>query len=112
MIQTAILIFLVAAVGGLYMAFRIFTDQKPPMLVSIIHGALAAAGLASLGYMWLNGYSSTPFLVGACVLLIAALGGFLLFAFHLKDKLHPKAIVVVHAIAAVTGVGALVVAVL
>ena len=46
----------------------------------------------------------------AGALVFAALGGFFLLSFHMRDKPHPKAVVVLHALLAVTGVVALLVA--
>lgn len=42
-------------------------------------------------------------LVGFVLLLVAALGGFFLASFHLRQRLPPKAVVVIHAGVAVAG---------
>lgn len=104
----AIALFLAAAVGGLIMAAGIFKDRKPPMALALVHGVAAAAGLLLIAYVWLQGNANTMLLAGLGILVAAALGGFFLFSFHVRDKSHPKAVVVLHALLAVGGVGALV----
>jgi hypothetical protein len=86
------------------MAARIFGDQLPSWGAVILHGLLAATGLVVLLYaLWL-GAQAAPLVIGAVLLVIAALGGFYMFSFHLRDLTPPKAVVVVHALAAVLGV--------
>lgn len=107
MIVTAIALFLVAALGGLYMAARIFVGAMPPWAAVIIHGALAAAGLLVLLYAIFTGAQAAALTIGAGLLVIAALGGFFMFSYQLRNLPPPKAVVVVHAIAAVLGVACL-----
>lgn len=107
MINTAIGIFLVAALVGVYMASRIFKGALPPWAAVILHGVLAASGLLVLLYALFTGVSNTLLLAGAGLLVVAALGGFLMVTFQLRKALPPKAIVVVHALAAVVGVACL-----
>lgn len=103
----ALVLFLAAALGGLFMAVRIFGDRKPPAAVAVIHGLAAAAGLVLLGKVWLDGQATSPMLAALLVLLVAALGGFFLLSFHLRDKPHPKTVVALHAVLAVAGAGVL-----
>ena len=104
MIVASIGLFLVAALFGLYMAARVFGGNLPPWIAVIGHGVLAASGLAVLLYALFVGAESTPVVIGAVLLVIAALGGFFMFSYQLRKALPPKAIVVVHALAAVAGV--------
>ena len=108
MLWIALALFAAAAVGGLVMALKIFGDQKPPMALALVHGAAAAAGLVLLAVVFLQGGAAMPLKIALGVLLVAALGGFFLFSFHLRDKPHPKAVVGLHAVLAVGGVVALV----
>jgi hypothetical protein len=104
MIVTSIALFLVAALAGLYMAARIFAGNLPPWAVVIIHGVLAASGLLVLLYVLFTGAQAATVMIGAVLLVIAALGGFFMFSYQLRKLAPPKAVVVVHAIAAVLGV--------
>ena len=104
MIWTSIILLLVAAVFGLYMASRIFSDDLPPWSAVILHGILAAAGLVVLLYALFIGVQAAPLAVGAVLLVIAALGGFFMFSYQLRSMTPPKAVAVVHALLAVLGV--------
>ena len=107
MVVYAVILFLVAAVGGLYMAARIFGGAVPPMAVALAHGALAATGLV-LVIMAAMAPDAVPMVkYGAGILFLAALGGFFLLSFHLRKVPHPKGVVAVHALVAVAGVGCL-----
>jgi FtsH-binding integral membrane protein len=98
----ALVTFAVAAVGGLYLASKVLRGNFAPWAVSLIHAGLGAIGLLLLITAYLEGPSNV--VVPLLILLIAALGGFFLASFHLRKKLPPKAIVVVHAVVAVIGV--------
>jgi hypothetical protein len=104
MINIAIGLFLVAALFGLYMASRIFRGALPPWVAVILHGLLAASGLLVLLYALYSGAQAAPLMIGAGLLVIAALGGFFMFSYQLRKAAPPKAVVVVHALAAVLGV--------
>lgn len=104
MIATSIILFLVAAIVGIYMAARIFGGNMPPWVAVILHGVLAASGLLVLLYALFTGPQPMMLVAGAGLLVVAALGGFFMFSFQLRNQAPPKAIVVVHALAAVLGV--------
>src|SRR5262245_48235643 len=112
MILTSIVLFLVAALFGLYMTARVFGNALPPWFAVILHGLLAAAGLLVLLYALFIGSQPTILVIGAVLLVVAALGGFYMFSFQLRRAVPPKNIVVVHAGAAVLGVVCLLVNVL
>ena len=112
MLEITIGIFLVAALGGLFMATQIFRGQTPAVAVALLHGPLAAAGLFMVFWLWMQSQASTVLSIALGALVLAAMGGFFLVSFHLRGKPHPKAVVVIHAAVAVTGVGALLLAAL
>ena len=108
MLITAIVLFLIAALGGAYMAAKIFGGKQPPMGVAMLHGLLAATGLVLvIWYFVTTPTPPSPVGVGLGILVLAALGGFYLFSKHLAAKPHPRGVVVIHALAAVCGVGTL-----
>lgn len=83
MIDAAALLFGLAALGGLLMLFNRFGQQRnPPVLLAIVHGLAAAAGLTLLAYAtWVGGVP--PMGQAALGLLaVAAAGG---IAIHLRD---------------------------
>jgi hypothetical protein len=109
MLIAAIVLFLVAAVGGLVMAVGIFKGKTPWLPLALGHGGLAATALV-LAILAAIAPGGGPILkYGVAVLILAALGGFFLFSFQLRGKPHPKAVVVLHALLAVGGVACLLV---
>ncbi len=103
MLYSALAVFGVAAIGGLVMATRIWKGQFAPWALSLLHAALGATGLVLVGLLLLRGTGAQPLAIAFTLLLVAALGGFFLASFHLRQKLPPKAIVAVHAAVAVAG---------
>lgn len=105
MLVYSIALFAVAAVFGLYLISRVFADRLPPLSAALLHGLFAASGLLILLYAaFLDpGAAPTPVLVAAGLLVVAALGGFVLVGHHLRGKLPPKPLAGIHALAAVAG---------
>lgn len=103
MLVTALIIFAIAALGGLILAAHVLRDKFAPWALSALHALLGAAGLIVLIVLMLQGGASTTVITSFVLFLIAALGGFFLASFHLRKKLPPKAVVIVHASVAVIG---------
>jgi hypothetical protein len=108
----ALVLFALAAVGGLVMAIQRFSGKPvPPLPLALVHGAAAASGLVALIVVVSNGAVG-----GAKIALVlfagAALGGFYLFSRHLRQVALPIPIVVVHALVAVAGFVTLLVSVM
>lgn len=103
MLIYALIAFAIAAVGGLILAAHVLRDRFAPWALSLLHAAFGALGLVLLIVLLVQGGASQVVVIGFALLLIAALGGFFLASFHLRQKLAPKAIVVVHAGVAVVG---------
>lgn len=96
-------LFAVAAVIGLYMATQVFGGKLAPWAAGLVHVALAATGLVLLAIGYLNGGLAQVATIALGVLVLAALGGFFLGSFHIRKKVAPKAVVVIHALVAVVG---------
>ncbi|WP_368643328.1 hypothetical protein [Castellaniella ginsengisoli] len=103
MINSALIIFALAALGGLVLAAHVLRNRFAPWLLSILHASLGAIGLVLLLILLVQGSAPQQILIGFVLLAIAALGGFFLASFHMRQKLPPKAVVVVHAVVAVLG---------
>jgi hypothetical protein len=103
MLTYAIVIFAVAAIGGLILASSVLRNKLAPWALSIVHALLGAAGLIVLIVMLLQGSTGGRLSAALALLVIAALGGFFLASFHLRKKIAPKAVVIVHASIAVIG---------
>lgn len=104
MLVASLILFIVAALGGVYMATsRVRNEKNPPMPVAIVHGIAAATGLILLLiHVFGSGFPALPTL-SAVLFVLAALGGFVLIGNHAKGRLIPKPLMGVHATAAVIG---------
>jgi hypothetical protein len=103
MLVNAVILFAIAAVGGLAMAILHFRGRTPPPVwLAVLHGLFAACGLVVLllAVMRAAVHGATVALV---VLLVAALGGFTLVSFHVRRRALPNALVIGHALIAVAG---------
>lgn len=107
MLITAIVLFLIAAAGGLFMATQIFGGRRPSGGIAVLHGLLAATGLGVLVWLLLQGGAESFVALALGTLVVAALGGFYLLSCHLRGRPHPKTVVILHALIAVCGVGLL-----
>ncbi|MBS0367316.1 MAG: hypothetical protein JSR67_15995 [Proteobacteria bacterium] len=103
MLNVALIVFAIAAVGGLVLAAHVLRGKFAPWALSLLHALLGATGLVLLIIMLLQGSAPQRLLAGFVLLLLAALGGFFLASFHLRKQLPPRAVVVVHAAVAVIG---------
>ncbi len=94
--KLALLIFALAAAGGLYMATRVLKSQLAPWAVSLLHAALGATGILLLLWALVTQVTGALLCWSLALFVVAALGGFLLASFHVRKKLPPKAIVFIH----------------
>lgn len=103
MLQSAVVLFTLAALGGLVMAaIRFGGKRNPPAWLAMLHGLLAAAGITLLAYAaWTT---EVPSLAGLAIVgfLLAAGGGAVLsLAYKWKQRLLPPWLVIAHALLAV-----------
>jgi hypothetical protein len=104
MLVVALALFLVGGSVGLSMAVRHFVGARPHLPSALIHGAINATGLVLVLIAVLAaGIPAIPTAALGCLLLAAA-GGFVNFARHLGDSPLYGALIVVHAVLALTGV--------
>lgn len=101
MLTLSICLFVVAALIGLTLAFKLFKGKTTSKPVVVTHGLVAGTGLVLLFLHTLNNPQSL-FQVAIGLFVLAALGGVLLFANDLRRKPGPLFLVVVHASAAAT----------
>ena len=102
---TSTVLLALAAAGGLVMAgIRFIGDRPPPASLAMLHGFLAAAAVTLLLYTAATVGLPGTALVALALFLAAAGGGAILnLNYHWKQLPLPKWLVIVHAIAAVTG---------
>ncbi|WP_430966041.1 hypothetical protein [Spongiimicrobium sp. 2-473A-2-J] len=98
------LVMVLAILGGLYLAYSIFSNKKPPLSAANIHGVIGLLVLGLLGY---NAYSLklSQLWIALGLLLMAAFGGLYLVNNHKKGQLGPKSAIIIHAIVGLSGIG-------
>lgn len=104
--QTAAILFGLAALGGLAMVgIRVSQNKNPPTALAVGHGLIAATGLVVLLYQAFTETDvKTLVQVSIGVFVVAALGGIAMFAlFHLKGRQIPIAFMIVHGAIAAAG---------
>ncbi len=100
----ALVLFAVAALGGLILASVRLRGSNPPLALALLHGALAAAGLVALVVAVVHAAASASLArIALALFVVAALGGFVLLATHLRKKNIPVPLMLVHAVVAVGG---------
>ncbi len=104
-LYVVIVLFAIAAAGGLVMAgVRIFADRNPPAWLAMLHGLLAGAGLTLLLFAAFTIGLPKHALWALILLIIAALGGvFMNLGFQEKRIPLPKPVMYIHALVAVIG---------
>lgn len=101
MVYLPVVIFAIAAIGGLALATMKFRGKGLPMPLAIVHGLLAATGLVLLFVNVLTDSTNMLMNISLALFVAAALGGFTLFSFHVRGKTIPDILVYVHGSAAV-----------
>ncbi len=107
--KIAALLLSLAALGGLTLAIiRLRGAPRPPTLLAVLHGLIAASGLLTLIYTVLTQEITSLAKVASVVLIGAALGGGTLFlGFHVRNRALPVPLVFVHGLVAATGLALL-----
>jgi hypothetical protein len=105
MLQWAVGLFAVGALGGVVLASSVLRGRLAPWALSLLHAALGASGLVLTALVLLGQDEIPPPNTGLAllVLTIAALGGFFLASYHLRKVPAPRAVVLIHAGVAVIG---------
>jgi len=111
MLPTAIVLFIIAAVFGLITLVAILKNSPTSRSTVLMHGAVAAAGLLIVLFAVVQAAGPAP-VTSLVLFLIAAAGGFILFAVDMRKKPVPKWLALLHPVLAVLGLVSLVIFVL
>jgi len=105
MLWTAIVLFALAAAGGLVLAgVRVFVGRNPPASLALLHGLLAGAGLTLLLFAAFTAGLPTLALWGLVLLVLAACGGLVMDLHYAWNRnLIPPPLMYGHAVIAVAG---------
>lgn len=107
MLQSATILLLLTAAGGVAMAVkRLAQKVNPPNWLAMAHGLLAASGLTLLVYAAVKGDMPGRAGIGLALLLAAAGGGVVMnLYYHLRDQLLPQWLLHLHIALAAVGTG-------
>lgn len=105
MLQTASVLLLLTAAGGIVLAGVRFTKKvNPPSWIAMAHGFLAASGLTLLTYAGLTDRVHDGALAGLMLLVAASIGGVVLnLGYHLAGKVLPAWLLSLHIVLASVG---------
>src|SRR5215470_16841034 len=101
MLVVAALLFALAALVGIILAALHLKKKDAPIPLALVHGLAAAVGLVLLIIVVVQMSSAGLAGVALAIFVIAALGGFVLFAMHLMRKKLPPGLIAVHGLLAV-----------
>jgi len=102
MLATAIILFIIAAMFGLIVVTAVLRNQPTPKPVVFIHGLIAATALVIVIYYYYQGHANTLLLTSLVIFVLAALGGLTMFTIDMSKKPIPKALAIIHPLAAAT----------
>jgi hypothetical protein len=97
----AVILFAIAAVGGLTLASMHLRARMPNLSLALVHGLFAAVGLIVLLIAVIQASSFGSAGVALIIFLVAALGGFTLISMHLRGKTLSTPLVLGHGALAV-----------
>jgi hypothetical protein len=105
LLQAAVVLFAIAAAGGLVMAgIRLLARHNPPAWLSMLHGLLAAAGLTLVAYAALMVGVPTPAGWALLLFVLAAAGGAAMnLLWQWRQRPLPVGLMIGHATLAVIG---------
>ena len=105
MLQTASILLLLTALGGLAMAAVRFARKiNPPSWLAMAHGFLAASGLTLLAYAALTDRVHGAAMTGLVLLAAASSGGVAMnLGYHLDGKVLPAWLLSLHIVLAFAG---------
>ena len=103
--EAAAVVLGLAAVGGLTLAgIRLSGSPRPPTWMAVGHGAIPSVGLILLIYAAASPGISSLAQVALVVLILAALGGSVIFlGYHVNKRELPIPMVIGHGLVAATG---------
>jgi hypothetical protein len=104
MVMVMIVLFAIAATGGIILAALHFGNKTLPLWLALLHGLVAVSGVIILLVALMKLAAIALLGVGLALFAIAAVGGLTLFiGFYVPKKRLPSPIVILHALFAVAG---------
>ena len=112
MVYASVVLFALAAVGGIVLATNYFKGNVPPIGLALAHGGLAATALVlAIAAVATSTLTGSTIVAAVIAFTVAALGGFYLFSRRFSESPTPLPVIAIHATVAVIGFVILLVAV-
>ena len=111
MLTAALILLVIAALGGIVMASRIFKGDEPPKAIAVVHGLAVVPAIILLLVAVMNGNEDDAVTAAFVLSLLAAGGGLYLVSRHIRNRPHPRMVVVMHGLLAAATIITLAVAV-
>lgn len=102
MLYAALVSLGLAALGGAYMAWDIFRGRPPQSDIAWLHGIAVLLGIGILLYYVLSRVPEDDIRLAFIFVLVTATGGIYLASRHWRHKTHPRTVVALHGLLAVT----------
>lgn len=103
MLYQVLVALLLTALMGSILAAHVLRGKFAPWTLSPLHALLGVISLALLIATLIEGSAPPQVMYAFILLLLAACGGLFLVSFHLRNRLPPKAVVLGHAVLALSG---------
>jgi hypothetical protein len=107
MLTAAIVLFVIAALLGAFNLIAVLTNKATSKPVVFAHGAAAAVALLIVVFATVKATGASP-TTSLILFVLAATGGFVLFAMDMTKRPIPKALAVIHPLVAAAGLASLV----
>lgn len=104
MLIISVILFLIAAVFGLINLSSVLKNRRAPSLAVLAHGSFAVIALFILIAVIASGHTSTLLISSLGLFILAALGGFTLLSFDLRNRPIPKMLALGHPIFAIIAI--------
>jgi len=98
-----ILLLTAAVLVGFFLVIRGLRYRKSSLKLGLVHASLAISGIALLLTQIINGPTDKQNNIAALLLLLALVGGVMVFALREANKPPAMAVVTIHAIMALVG---------
>lgn len=106
MLFTALALFAIAAMLGLYLLSFILKNKNTPKKIAFTHGPVAILGLIIL-YVYALRYDPAP-IISIVIFTFAALGGLMIIYKDLTGRPIPKGLAIGHGLTALVGFATLI----
>lgn len=107
LLKIAVIILVLGALGGLTLTVMHVRRRRVPVPLALLHGLAVATGFTVLVVANVKDQLGGLVTVSVLLFVLAAMGGLVLFTFHLRGRPLPAMLVVLHGLAALVALSLL-----